>query len=323
MEAENTRPDWQSFRQRITDDIPEENPLLSQGEITLLSRGNLLAVSGKAKSLKTFLISGMAAAVEDDCLGLHLDDSARRVLLCDTEQGASHVYKLQRRIYRLCGWPLDKDCDRLVVLALRPLDTTTRFEMIKAAMADVKPDLCIIDGIRDLLRDFNDIKESSLLINELMSLSFGYNCGIICVLHQNKADQNLRGHAGTELVNKAETTLSVVNESGIATVSPAYSRNPPIDQFSFRICDGLPILCEPPKIMQKRKDLSLLMKKAFDGFQCLSRKELRARLVALTEKSEKTANRRIEDALDADVLRLNAQNNLYLTPETDFAEIPF
>ena len=315
--------DWKSYRLRITDTIPEDDPLIQREGKTVLSRGNIMAVIGKAKSFKSFLCSGMAASIEDDCLGFHFDDSAKRVLLVDTEQGKSHVHKVQKRIYRLNEWDSEKDRDNLVVLALRQLESEDRIKAIHTAFSDVKPDLCIIDGIRDLLKDFNDVKESSTVINWLMTLSYEYNCGIIAVLHQNKADTNARGHCGTELVNKSETVLQVVNEFGIATVSAVYSRNPPIDNFSFRVFDGLPILCEPPKVVQKRNDLVKLMRQAFGDFQCLSRKELKSRLVTLLGKSEKTCSRRIDESIDADVLRLNTQGNLYLTPEEALAPFPF
>ena len=39
------------------------------------------------------------------------------------------------------------------------------------------------------------------------------------ILHQNKGDENARGHIGTELNNKAETVLLVEKDKGDADTS--------------------------------------------------------------------------------------------------------
>ena len=67
--------------------------------------------------------------------------------------------------------------------------------------------LVIIDGIRDLMLDINNPSESVHIINKLMQWSSRYDLHIHCVLHLNKGDDNVRGHIGTELSNKAELVV--------------------------------------------------------------------------------------------------------------------
>jgi hypothetical protein len=58
------------------------------------------------------------------------------------------------------------------------------------------------------------------------------------ILHQNKADENARGHIGTELNNKAETVLEVAKDkmnSNISTVHAVYIRAMDFEPFAFRI----------------------------------------------------------------------------------------
>ena len=202
------------YRILITDQEKEEKPLILQNQTTFLSRGNLACITGKAKSCKTFLISAIIASfLEDETLTFSKGMKNGKVLHIDTEQSQSHVQNVQQRIYKLSGWDLFRSDDRLVTLALRPLSFEERMNVVSEAISEIKPDLVVIDGIRDLVEDFNDIKSSARTVSILMKLSEVYNCGIIVVLHQNKADNNARGHLGTELTNKVETMLQLTKSS--------------------------------------------------------------------------------------------------------------
>ncbi len=68
------------------------------------------------------------------------------------------------------------------------------------------------------------------------------------VLHQNKGDENTRGHLGTELNNKAETILQVKRgelDKEISIVSAMCIREIDFEPFAFRINEhGLPELLE-------------------------------------------------------------------------------
>lgn len=64
------------------------------------------------------------------------------------------------------------------------------------------------------------------------------NIHIHTILHQNKGDENARGHIGTELSNKAETVLQVEKDSknpDISTVKTAHIRAVDFEPFAFRI----------------------------------------------------------------------------------------
>jgi hypothetical protein len=64
-------------------------------------------------------------------------------------------------------------------------------------------------------------------------------------LHQNKSDTNARGHIGTELINKAETVLSVTRsdkDKEVSVVEPQQCRNREPEPFGFEINkEGLPV----------------------------------------------------------------------------------
>ena len=79
--------------------------------------------------------------------------------------------------------------------------------------------LVIVDGIRDFLYDINSPSEATDIISRFMQWTDDRQIHIHTILHQNKNDENARGHIGTELNNKAETVMQVEVDKMDRTVS--------------------------------------------------------------------------------------------------------
>ena len=150
------------------------------------------------------------------------------------------------------------DPENLDFFCLREYSPSVRVEVIDYALRQNKGyGLVIIDGIRDLMLDINSTGESVEVINRMMEWSSRYDLHIHCVLHLNKGDNNVRGHIGTEMSNKAETVLviSKSNENpGISEVHALHIREKEFKPFAFTINEtGLPVIAEghsfgePPK----------------------------------------------------------------------------
>ena len=96
--------------------------------------------------------------------------------------------------------------------------------------------------------DINSTSESVEVINKMMEWSSKYDLHIHCVLHLNKGDNNVRGHIGTEMSNKAETVLviSKSNENpSISEVHALHIREKEFKPFAFTVDDGgLPVMAE-------------------------------------------------------------------------------
>ena len=211
--------------------------------------GNFSASTGKAKAKKTFNVSALTAAALASRQVLNyraqLPDGKRRILYVDTEQSRYHCHKVLERILRLAGLPTDSDSGNLDFLCLREYSPTTRVQVIEHALSlHGGYGLVIIDGIRDLLVDINNAGESTVVINKMMEWSSKYDLHIHCVLHQNKGDNNVRGHIGTEMNNKAETVIVVRRsdfDSNVSEVSPMHIREKEFRTFAFKINEeGLP-----------------------------------------------------------------------------------
>ena len=135
------------------------------------------------------------------------------------------------------------------MFGLRPYMPELRFSIIerKLQISSGKFFFVIIDGIVDLLYDFNNLIESKTLTTKLMEWSHIYDCHINNILHTNKDLANARGHLGAEQNNKSELVFKVQkDDDNISKVICEYSRNEGFKEWSFRIEDGLPKRVEFP-----------------------------------------------------------------------------
>lgn len=220
---------------------------------TIATLGNFSASTGKAKSKKTFNVSALVAAslAGKQVLNYraHLPEGKRRILYVDTEQSRYHCHTVLERILRLAGLPTTADSENLDFICLREYSPTVRISVIDYALRQGKGyGLVIIDGIRDLMLDINSTSESVEVINKMMEWSSRYDLHIHCVLHLNKGDNNVRGHIGTEMSNKAETVLVISKSSenpNISEVHALHIREKEFRPFAFTVDNGgLPVMAE-------------------------------------------------------------------------------
>ncbi len=216
---------------------------------SIATLGNFSASTGKAKAKKTFNVSAIvAAALANSCVlkyRANLPGGKHRILYVDTEQSRYHCHNVYERILKLAGLPADSNNENLDFSCLRERTPEMRIKIIDYLLAKRNDyGLVIIDGIRDLLLDINNATESAYVIGKMMEWSTMYNLHIHCVLHQNKGDNNSRGHIGTEMNNKAETVLVITKQPDRpenSTVEAAHIREKEFTPFAFTVNDaGLP-----------------------------------------------------------------------------------
>lgn len=264
------------YDERITPgtDLPPMQPLFRMFDVPCFYRGELVADCGKAKSGKTYFLSIlMAACLTQKALALerivHTDLSdltdlkPLRVLWIDTEQSQQSTQEiLKDRVI-----PLAEKChtddinNTFYAFNLRGLGFEKRGKMVNVAIRTIKPDICIIDGIKDLMTDINDAVQATRIMEQLMALAKEFNCSIVCVLHLNKSEQdrNMRGSIGTELTNKAFEVfqcemISEKDKTDTFKVTQTYSRKQKMKRkFYYRINDeGLPEWC--PDYQEQPRD---------------------------------------------------------------------
>ena len=294
-------------------------------------RRELVAITGKAKSGKTFVTSMLMACCQvSDVLSFHREpESPLRLLWYDTEQSDESTQDILRnRVMRMA----DGGGKLFDIFNVRGVPWKERRDLLCEAVMRCKPDLVIVDGIRDLVNDINDGVLAQEVMEELMHLATEHDCCIVCVLHQNKSgeDRNLRGWIGTELMNKAFEVYSCekLMPQRIFSLEQTLTRKYDIERtMYFEVGDdGLPVTCDVPtdggskdktdgypqlntnyichdEHDQWQVDVRRLFSDAIGGRQQVTGAELRSEVCRLSNiRSWKFYNSLLEQAVNGEVI---------------------
>lgn len=285
-------------------EYPEPHFLFEYNGVGFSPLGGIQAISGQKKNGKTFVLAQLMAAA----LGTGTERVTQylgnlqtrretidwlkhepRVLYCDTEMEQLNTAKVLRRVHWLCGWDMKERSDRFFVLWLREVPKTDhqssnkeRWRLIKNAIEEVNPDIVFVDGLRDLVNDFNDNTESSDIVGEMMSLASQRNICIWNVLHMNPRPSNddeskMRGHLGTELGNKVSDTFISIKKKDTGTgqvtftVKQQDARGKDVDDWQFEITDdvgglGIPRILGGPVMTAAEQKRQQELREADDYF---------------------------------------------------------
>ena len=235
-------------------------------------RKDLTSIAGQAKSGKTNLIAMLLACCTRPAEDRHvlnmqrIQEAPLKVMWIDTEQSQKSTQNiLMHRIAKMLqveeeeeGQPSDFPEELFFVFNLRPALIEDRYDLLAEAVEAYKPDLVVIDNIRDLVKDINDGVQAQTLIEGLMHMAEQYNCNITTVIHQNRSADNrgLRGWLGTELMNKVfevftcQKILQKQGEKPVFCIEQTLTRKYDIDEpMCYTIRDnGLPESCEQPVV---------------------------------------------------------------------------
>ena len=235
-----------------------------------------------------------------------------KTLIIDTEQSAYNLHKQGQRARELGA-----DFSKIEAFALRSVpDNQRRLEYTLQAAYKFRPDVIIIDNVKDLVRDFNDLAESTSVVNQLLKLAEDLSCGIIAIIHENIDSEKARGHIGSTLKEKASTVIrtSVAPEAPeITKVSFPTTRNAPVEDFSFRLDeDVLPELIDytPPG---NSDELKSIFTKVFETVQAGSlNKDVVNAVMQVTNKGKSTAKTLIRQATQLQIIYVS-QKKYYLS----------
>jgi len=196
-----------SYRVTSQTEVEEEQFLYRHLGKRCFPRKELTAVTGPAKSGKTFFISQVTACGASKQLQLlsleRTDEQPLKVMLYDTEQSQSTTKEiLCQRIAPMIGGDFPEEL--LFVFNVRTLSAEERRKYLAVAITTYQPDLVVVDGIADLVNDINDGQETVEMIQELMHLAEQNNCNITTVIHLSRTGDksHMRGWLGTLLLQK-------------------------------------------------------------------------------------------------------------------------
>lgn len=237
------------------DNPPEPpEPILTLGKHTICTPGNISNIQGPPKTAKSAVVGAIIAAIlleswhNADTLGFTAGDlGCGAVIHIDTEQSAHDHYSLIRRAYTRAKRTNKAHC--LHSYCFTGMDPAACWDSLvsktrKAAAQHNGVKMIIIDGIADFCSDPNDAKECFNLVRKLHKLALDHQCVILTVLHENpgSATGKTRGHLGSQLDRKAETSLRLLKDekSGTVTMWAERARHcfmPKSSGWQFRWCD--------------------------------------------------------------------------------------
>jgi hypothetical protein len=187
--------------------------------------GEIHIISGKPGNGKTGLMAQLIAATLGGRFGntiarkvghkVNGSDEFRevptRILYVDTEQGEDDTIGFKNRILSMSG--VDKDYAKEHLKILRQRDTELaqdRWKKILKAIWQVQPTDIFLDGMLDIVEDYNDQKECQPIIRKCMMLATHYDASLWAVLHENPMVDKLVGTLGSITQRKVSEIFAVI-----------------------------------------------------------------------------------------------------------------
>ena len=246
---EESRAEYNELKKNFVIDgsveYPDPEYLIEIGGVPTMPKGNLVALSAKWKNGKTFFCDILTAIFlgSDHFASCRNRQTEGKVLFFDTEQAESDTARIHKTISAMTPQERHNDYE---VFCLREaaIDTdvdqnamVSRFEFISRSIAQEHPDLVIVDGIADLIYNYNDVIESQDMVNKLAALANKHNCCIVVVMHQNKGqkDKNMKGNLGTMMFQKCSDVFNVEKCGSVFVASHAVSRHRNCEDICFKL----------------------------------------------------------------------------------------
>jgi hypothetical protein len=193
--------------------IPEtEKVIFSISGKTIGCSQSFVCFQGMPKNGKSLFISSAIASAYTtwDIFGMKINFQDKRKRLCyvDTESSDFDFYRTLERIRRQTLLDqLPHNFDALSVREESPNDIQKLLEFYLEFNPDCS--ILVLDGILDLIQDFNNVAESFYLVQWLKKITKKHDLLIMCVLHLGKKDNLSIGHIGSFLDRKSQSVLKV------------------------------------------------------------------------------------------------------------------
>lgn len=244
---------------------------LRRGDRDFANVGELHIISGKPGNGKTALMTMLMAAILSGRYGkleYILSERPKPVVLyIDTEQGKDDTIALKNRVCSMAGLDYTKQMDSFKILRLRDtLEEVDRWRKILKAIYIIRPTDIFLDGVLDLVKDYNDQVECSPIIRKCMMLANEYDTSLWMVLHENPLVSKLVGTLGSIAQRKVAEIFSVIKTKQCDlkpndvqanmpeiyfTVDQVKARGKDVDKWWFKYTDangwGMPEEIEGPQ----------------------------------------------------------------------------
>ena len=187
---------------------------LSRMGVPFANVGELHIITGKPGNGKTGLMSQLMAAILCGKFGnteYVLEERPKpKVLYIDTEQGKDDTIAVKNRVCSLAGLDYTQPQEQFVILRLRDTeDAKDRWRKILKAIYKVQPTDIFLDGLLDIVKDYNDQVECQPIVRECMMAATHYDASLWSVLHENPLVDKLVGTLGSIAQRKVAEIFTV------------------------------------------------------------------------------------------------------------------
>lgn len=196
---------------------------LSHNGVPFANLGELHVITGKSGAGKTSFMSMLMAAILRGSYGglrYELSDQLPKpvILYIDTEQGKDDSIAIKNRVCNLAGMDYTKPTAQFRFLRLRETETPgQRWRQMLKAMWEARPNIVFMDGMLDIVSDYNSQEECQPVIRKFMMLATHYDASVWCVLHENPTFDKMVGTLGSVLERKVTEAFAIrkhKNDSG-------------------------------------------------------------------------------------------------------------
>ena len=200
------------------------NNIGTNGSIVLLSG---LPKAGKSTFVNAMIASTMVQGFNREIWGIKLEPTREKPMVgyFDTESSEWDFYQNIQRIKRMAN--VEQLHHTFNAFNTRMDGCSDNIQMIDHYARNYKSSVIIIDGMLDLIVNYNDEKESRTIVEWLKKLTSQTGVLVIGVLHTGKKDGHTLGHYGSMLDRYCQSILEVVRDkdNDLFRLSPKYLRS--------------------------------------------------------------------------------------------------
>ena len=185
-------------------------------DVPFANVGELHIISGKPGNGKTGLMSQLMATLLCGKFGnteyaLTEVRPHPRVLYIDTEQGKDDTIAVKNRVCSLAGLPYDQPLEQFRILRLHDTEEAKeRWAKTLKAIWQCQPTDIFLDGLLDIVKDYNDQVECQPIIRKCMMTATHYDVSLWTVLHENPMVDKMVGTLGSIAQRKVAEIFTVI-----------------------------------------------------------------------------------------------------------------
>ena len=339
---------------------------LSWKGIPFAPLGGIHNITGQSGNGKTMTIAQFMATILSGEFGqlkyeLGAEIQKPKVLYIDTEMEKDNTIAVKNRVLSMAGRDINGQYDDFVIVMLRDVaevpeldkngkpvldkhgrpvfvnPAVVRWRMTLKAIWQFKPTAVFIDGLLDVVADFNDNIECQKLIFKCMKVASHYDISLWCILHQNPGGEKLVGHLGSFLERKVTDVIQTSKKKNDTTgeitfeVKQKKARSRDFDDWKFRVLPvdswGMPEQITPaePIIGDPIEEVERWLQEAKDKIEWPATRKTVKDIVMGEYGKQKNANKQQADLQMLINKRLLAESDVKSNgyPMLILNEIPF